>query len=353
VTTDNVSKSEFWRTFLRAVETEPRIATTMQGASGLVHPVTAVGVDEQRRRVVIISAESDARSAAMAHADIQVALPSMRVVMARPIPVNLGDIAKAISEVVGSVTLGPDQWRSLQARFPSAQEETAGKRIGEFLATHGLKTLEFAALNLAAVAKEIIQQLSLLELAVVPNTSAEKEASLVTPVPKGVAMSKLIALDPAEVDRRVGVCSIPLYALKPEEGEVFARGIDVERAREILRSYDIFQYFFPAADQLTLALVDGQPGRTDDVVGRLLRVPEVGHPFGPLEVLRPGIEMVHIVDALQERGLVVEGEMGVELTKEGTSVRALVRYKPREGLLARLSRVFSIKADLNLKDLSK
>jgi hypothetical protein len=351
MTATDKDKSEFWQTFLRAVETEPRTATTMQGASGLTHPVVAIGVDERRRRVVVISGESDGRAAAMAHADIQVAIPSMQVVIARPIPVNLGHFARAVSEVAGGVTLGPDQWRTIHGKLHASGGEEIGTRIGEYLAGHGLMTLQFAALGFARVAKEIVQQLSLLELEVVPDTSAQKDIIKGGSAPPPVGLSKLIALDPAEVDRRVGVCSIPLYDLTPVEAETFARGVDVEQSREILRSHEILQYFFPAADQLTLAWVDGKPSSTDDVVGKLLRVPEFGHPFGQMELLKQGTEMVHMVDALHERGLVAEGEMGIELTPEGTAIRASVRYKPREGLLTRLSRIFSVKVDLNLKDL--
>ena len=59
-------KSEFWHNIIWAVEAKPRIATSIQGLSGFYHPVVAVGVDEKRRRVIMISGESDARSAALA-----------------------------------------------------------------------------------------------------------------------------------------------------------------------------------------------------------------------------------------------------------------------------------------------
>lgn len=94
------SKQHFWRSFLIAVETEPREAHEIRGASGFVHPVLAIGVDEKRSRTVIVSGDFDARMASLAQADIQAADPSTRIVMARPVGINLqaiGIIALAIS----------------------------------------------------------------------------------------------------------------------------------------------------------------------------------------------------------------------------------------------------------------
>ena len=60
---------EFWNSFLRAVGTEPLPPRdTLQGASGLNHPVIALGSDENLHRLVIVSGDPDARTAALAQA---------------------------------------------------------------------------------------------------------------------------------------------------------------------------------------------------------------------------------------------------------------------------------------------
>jgi hypothetical protein len=82
---------------------------SIRGASGFSHPVVAAGVDEPRRGVVVISGESDARSAALAHGDIQAAMPSLKVMMARPVVVNLGETARILSEVLGRVSIGQQE----------------------------------------------------------------------------------------------------------------------------------------------------------------------------------------------------------------------------------------------------
>jgi predicted methyltransferase len=59
------------------------------------------------------------------------------------------------------------------------------------------------------------------------------------------------------------------------------------------------------------------------------------------------------VEALLEQGLLVEGEAGIEITPAGQSVRAAVRFKPREGLLSTLANIISVKIELTLKDFFK
>ena len=60
-----------------------------------------------------------------------------------------------------------------------------------------------------------------------------------------------------------------------------------------------------------------------------------------------------IVDALKDRGLVIEGDVGLTVTDRGLGTRANVRFKPREGLLSKISNLFSVKVDLSLKDIFK
>jgi hypothetical protein len=349
----NEEKSEFWRTLLRAVEVEPRPSVSIRGASGFSHPVVSVGVDEERKRVVIISGESDARSAALAHGDIQAAMPSLKVMMARPVAVNLGEAARILSGMLGRVSFGHREIQWLadnQDKVKLTVERVAGP-LAMRLKNVMIEPFSTASLNLIAVWKEIIQQLSLVEIETVPpEENATQETKPQTSMPT-FHFTKLIALDPAEADRRLGVCSIPLYGLETTEVEIFHSGRDVEAARDVLRRQGILQYFFPSADHLTLGFAERLRSAPREIVEKLARTPEAGHPFGQLEIVEPGVRLNEMVSALQERGLLVEGEAGVEITEKGRSMRAQVRFKPREGLLARLANVLSVKIDLTLKDL--
>jgi len=55
------------------------------------------------------------------------------------------------------------------------------------------------------------------------------------------------------------------------------------------------------------------------------RIETAGHSFGALDLLATGAALLEIIDALTERGLVVEGEPGHELTAEGEAAPVAVR----------------------------
>jgi len=100
--------SRFWRNVLRAAEAEPKDATVIKGASGIEHSIVAVGLDESRRRLLVVSGEHDAHSAAMAQIDIQSALNNFQVLVARPIAVDLSVLAKGMVEMTGRTTFSQD-----------------------------------------------------------------------------------------------------------------------------------------------------------------------------------------------------------------------------------------------------
>src|SRR2546430_4192182 len=234
-------QSLFWKSFIRAVESDPREVQSISGASGLSHPVIAAGVDEARRRVIIISGEPDGRSAAMAHADIQAANPSMRVVLARPIPLNLGEIAAFISEKIGKVVIGQDDLKSLTTLLEEATPVLVDqfRSIMKGVLGHseqfrgGLASIilpfTYARLSTLAVFKEVIQQLSFVELE--PDAQVNSDGAIAESIGQkfsSIRLTRLIALDPVQIDRKVGICSVPLYELSPEDAEVFHAGVDLE-----------------------------------------------------------------------------------------------------------------------------
>ena len=346
----NDNKSEFWNNIIRATEAEPREAKTLLGISGYSHPVIAVGVDEKRKRVVMISGEYEARFAALAQGDIQAAMPSVKVIMARPSAINLGPIAKVLSEIIGNVSIGPEEMKWLQENKEGVRErvEEIKCRIGDKIS--GFMTSHFSALNLNIIPtiNEAIQQLLLIEVEPDNNKATETKAEL--PI---FNVQKLAVLDPAEADRLMGVCSIPLYDIEKEYVEALNLKPDVDLAKELLCKHNILQYFFPAADHLALGLVDNSKKLTSTLMEQLIRTPVEGHPYGELEIIKGSSNLQDVVDALKDKGYLVEGEFGVEVTNEGQSLRSQVRFKPREGLINKLSKIFSLKVDISLKDFFK
>ena len=92
-------RPEFWNGVLRAIGTDPRSAREIGGASGVRHSALGVGVNETEKRIVIVSASGDARSAALAQADIQSAISDYKVIVARP------TVVSAVASAVGTSTL--------------------------------------------------------------------------------------------------------------------------------------------------------------------------------------------------------------------------------------------------------
>lgn len=328
-----------WDSFLKSVDCEPRSAKLIKGASGYEHPVLSVGVDSQSKRIVLISGESDARSAALAQGDIQTALPDSKVLMVRPAAINLGKAAEMVSELVGGFNIGNEQleWLSKESTEEIVKEkaELLANLSGLFVGRTALDSL-----NLVAVWKDVIQQLSFIEL---DNDDASFDISL----------KRLVALEPVEMDRKLGVCSIPLYDFSEDDLEKLSSGMGVDECKILLKKHNIHQYFYPAPDQLALGLAERGLVTPEQLIQDLERTPDEGHSFSKPEFLDTSSSVKNIVHELKEEGLLVEGDLGLEITKEGQSIRAEVRFSPREGLVKKLSRIFSLTANLDLKDLTK
>ncbi len=321
----------------------------MRGASGLLHPTVAIGIDEKRHRLVIVSDDPDARSAALAQADIQAAHVDHHVIVARPISVNLSKVAEHIIGLVGGTVIGPTQFEKWSTK-KRVRQKTIDAKIERFV-NQGLvpafQGFEWATVDLVAAWQDVIMQLS--HLAIEPP-SANSGLKAIVP---SIRLGPLVALDPAEVDRQLGNCVVPLYDFTESDADIFHRSQDLDAVREVLRTRNLLQYFYPAPDQLALGFVDRGVAGLGGIVTAMRSAPAVGHPLSTPELVSVGTSLDDIVDALRDRKLVVEGEIGYELTTEGRTVRASVRFQPREGFLSKLSRILSLKVDVGLKDLFK
>ena len=189
-------KTEFWNNILRAVEAEPRPVNSIPGISGFSHPAFAVGVDEKRRRVVLISGEAIARTAALAANDIQLSLPNAKLVMARPVAVNLGQAARRLSEIFGRTQLG-------LAEIQLWSQDGGLKEQVQNLITNLTKPAFLAGLRFDGVMQDLKQQSSV-------NEVDRAEEGLID-------LKRMMEIDPIASDRSMGVCSIPLYDLSEEE----------------------------------------------------------------------------------------------------------------------------------------
>ena len=65
-----------------------------------------------------------------------------------------------------------------------------------------------------------------------------------------------------------------------------------------------------------------------------------------MELVDQTTALPEVIDALQDRGLIVEGEIGLELGPGGRQMRTSIKFKPREGLISKVKSRFSISVDL-------
>jgi hypothetical protein len=355
---DVTNRSFFWKNIIRAVEAEPRETTSVRGASGIQHPTIAAGVDEARRRLLIISGNLNAYSASLAQSDIQANIPSLQVIMARPIAVNVPGLANTVSGLLGRSSMkldeltkyGPQlsEYLSALTKYLPNQKEEAFKLFRPIMEI--INSFEAAPLNVTSQILEIMQQLGKIRVETIDEISQASSTENPVSTKKLVLhLERLMSTDPTEDDRQLGICAVPLYGFSPSEVEIIQRGADIEAIKDLLRRHNLLQYFFPAPDQLALGLVDRGATKIGHLLDHLTQAPSLGHPFGPSEITPPAIPVTKVIDALQERKLLVEGEIGLEITQEGHSIRTAVRFKPREGLLSKLINRFSFNIDL--KDL--
>jgi hypothetical protein len=87
---------------------------------------------------------------------------------------------------------------------------------------------------------------------------------------------------------------------------------------------------------------------SSNVLDTVHRAPHLGYPFGNPKLV--GLRHLdQVLGDLQQRGMVTEGSVGLEITHDGKKVRYEVTFKPREGVLSRLLNRISV--TLSLKDL--
>lgn len=327
--------THFWSGFLHAVGTKPHDVKTIRGASGIAHRLLAAGIDDEMDRVVLVSADTDARSAALAQADIQAALGSRRVLMARAVLLDVGKVADVIRDATGSPHV-TGELVSLMPQTQEEQQELLRPYIEQLtpLFNQWIRNAQgLRGFNLAYALEQGINQLRKLRLV----TEADDDG------PARLDLAALLDNKSLRDDQDVGICPLALHDFTETEMETVSSGADSDAVKMIFTEHKVMQYFFPAADQLALGLIDRGAAAEDQLVERLLAVPALGHPFGVNEIAPERVEkIVDLVHTLQEMNLATEGEVSLALTPEGSEIRSTVRFQPREGLVSRVLNRFNI-----------
>jgi hypothetical protein len=322
-----VDKVNFWHNVLTAVRTEPLTLTQLRGGSGLQHDVIAVGIHEGEKRLVLVSEEHDGRSTALVQADIQAAYSNYHVLSIRPAVVSIPKVAEAIQAAFGSTFLSKEFLEAIKRDTSLIKNliEPNLKHLGTLVKSVSIRPLPQWL--------ELIQQLARLDIRLVDVATGDHSVDL----------TNVIAYDPIAADRTVGVCGFPLYEFSVEDINLIASSPSPEEVAECLKSRNIFQYFFPGADQLALGLVDRGIRRVDDIRNEIIRAPDLGHPLGEMEIVDKNADMLDVIDALRSRNMLVEGELGLDISDKGKSARCQIKFTPKEGVISRFFSRLSLK----------
>jgi hypothetical protein len=349
--TDNNEKNriQLWRTLSRAIHAELRETQTIRGVSGIDHPVQAIAVDDKGGRVIIVSAEQNARIAALMQGDIQATMPHINVLVARPIAVDLASMARSL---LGGFEKAEVNVRQLKAKFAEFQalDQSSSQR---FIDKHVSHLIAPARLALQHVTLPIINQLvgAVQQLSYVDWNQVIQSFSADNKENASVSFEGLTTFDNMAIDRQFGVCAIPLYEFTEGDWDLFLSDSRMADVESRLRALNIYQYFFPAPDQLALGLTDKGIHSENDIVAAVSQSAKLGHPLGDSELVPSTTSLTEIVEALRDLDLVAEGELGVELSTEGRNARLNVKFRPREGLLSKIINRFNIKVDASLRDI--
>lgn len=341
-------KPPIWESFCAALDTEYREANEIIGASGLPHPVQAVGVDDKGKRVVLVSSEYNPRISALMRIDVQATMPDVRVIVARPLAVDLAHAARKLFFTDdGALDIGKLMQLATIAQSGEKAEEALKEQFGA-PAVAVLNSIERSSLPLRSHMLNLVDQIGRLDW---KRVSVPKDGEFLQ---TGVdLLTQFSSMDNLAGDRQYGICPVPTYELTESDWELFGSRKHIDGVRERLRELNIFQYFYPPADSLTLGLIDSGIANEEMISDGMNLAQQQGHTISKNAIISEAGQLSEIIEKLKEEGYAMEGEFSMELTNDGKAVRQTLKVRPSEGLITKLSQLLSIKVDINLRDIFK
>jgi hypothetical protein len=328
---DELGTKQIWKSISSAIGVEMREATSIRGNSGQDHPVQGVAVDDKTNRVVIFSAEPSPRIAALMQTDVQVTLPGVHVLVARPVIFDLSEIVRRVVEKRGDLNI-----EAIAALFKQQSTSRRSRRVQK-------NTNEIIQTKIIPVIKPLFETASKIRLpfsvqvmdVVEQLTSLDWKSSTLSMEGFLITLFSMTTLDSTSADRRLGICPIPLYEFSEADCELLLSGKNVEEVQARLKALGIYQYFFPAPDQLLLGLADNNVTKDGSLVLAAEEAPTHGHPLGAAELLQDKANLLETLEELKGAGYVADAEIGLEITEKGRTVRQNVKIRPREGLIVK------------------
>jgi hypothetical protein len=247
-----VDDRRLWSSLGKALGAELREDTSITGASGLVHPLQALCVDDKGDRVVLFSDEPNPRVAALIQGDVQATFDKAKVIVARPTVVDLGALVRGLYNSASAANLSLPQISKHADRFNKLSQKKKDRLLKQpNLAVIGSMANAFknVPMPILSYIGALIQQATHIDWIQVFEALKEGGNSQ-------ISLTQLYEYDGSAIDRQYGVCPIPLYQLTETDWELILSGVRNEDIQQRLKELNIFQYFFPAPDQLALGVAE-------------------------------------------------------------------------------------------------
>ena len=279
-------------------------------------------------------------------ADVQAAMPETRVLVVRPVIFDFGILIRRIIGSEDGAKFSAARLKEITERHNALPEGERQAALLKYLSdafSPVSKSWGNAAVPTLKQLGELVSQIVTLDW-----KSIGEEIQAGSAAGEVLDLTPLWKLDSMELDRRWGICPIPLFEFTQADWDILMDPRRTEDLQERLRDLGIEQFFFPPPDQLALALIDEGSSTPDQVIQVVEQAREFGHPLARPELVGNLGKLGDVIDALKERGLVVEGELALEVSfPDGSLVRSKVKYRPREGLIFKLLR--AVRPDITVK----
>jgi len=278
-------------------------------------------------------------------ADVQAAMPETKVIVSRPLIIDLSIVMQRILAPLGSAILTVDELKAISETYTAKSPETRQAEMLNYLANaFGSVAWSFKNLSLSTVNQlvDVVNQASSLDwgqigAGIKAGTNEQK-----------IDLSPLWYMDNTATDRQYGVCPLPLYEFTESDWDLMLDPRRTEDLTERLRELGVLQFFYPPPDQLALALIDNGVTDRREVLRAVRAAPQLGHPLAGPELLTELPPLAELANALKDAGYIVEAEYELEIAApNGAVTRGKVKIRPREALIARILRGLNINLHLH------
>ncbi|RVG86214.1 hypothetical protein [Sinorhizobium meliloti] len=333
-----------WKAICEALGTEFREHNSIRGASGIEHSVQAIGVDDATKRLLVVSAEFNPRVAALMRIDIQTTMPGTRVLVARPVPIDIAHVARKLFTTAAGLI---DFQKIIEFKndITTNPDETINEKYAPIIVSV-LNSITSTPVPPLSFALQLIQQSSMLNWEKLIKGDSDAGLKFQN------AVVDILSLDNLAADIQHGICPIPTYEFNESDWDLFGEGGDAEAAAQRLKELNVHQYFFPPADTLALGMVDRGLASTDEVATATNLAETEGHHVAKSALVPDAHTVPDILEELKSKGYMAEGEFSYELTPSGEVVRKSLKVRPSEGLLSKLISKLNFNIDLSSKDLA-